>query len=99
MLGVKRSCCTSSLPLRVDTRELTVSEEFIQRLNKHMILLFTGKARLARNLLQNVVRRWFARLPETVKTIQELKRNAEDAASAFEAEDIEQIGACLRKYW
>lgn len=99
LIGAKRSCSTSTLPLRVDTKELDVSSEFLQKLNKHMMLLFTGKARLARNLLQNVVRRWFARLPETVQTIQELKVNADAAAKAFESEDIEQIGACLRKYW
>jgi len=35
---------------------LEVKEEFLTKLNKHLFLLYTGKIRLARDLLQSVIR-------------------------------------------
>lgn len=61
--------------------------------------MFTGRARLARNLLQNVLRRWYARLPEIVQTTQGLVDNAEEAKRAFAEGSLARVGACLRAYW
>ena len=89
----------AALPLRVTVDSLKVSASAIAKFETHTILVFTGRARLARNLLQNVLRRWYARLPNVVATVNSLRKNAESAASAFEAGNLEQVGACLRKYW
>ena len=41
------------------------------------------RPRLARNLLQNVIRRWYARLPEICTTAGGLTTNAEESVGAF----------------
>ena len=62
-------------------------------------MISTGRARLARNLLQNVVRRWYSRLPEIVKTVHDLVATSSEAAAAIIEENVAQVGACLCKYW
>ena len=52
---------------QVETEEIRLPPETIQMLNDRLVLVYTGRARLARNLLQGVLRRWFGRLPEVLE--------------------------------
>ena len=42
--------------VQVTTRPAQVSSHMIQQLDSRLILMFSGKPRLAKNLLQNVIR-------------------------------------------
>ncbi|XP_029464770.1 L-fucose kinase isoform X2 [Rhinatrema bivittatum] len=65
--GIKIGRSLAHLPLKVEVEEVSVPEGFIQTLNEHLLLVYTGKTRLARNLLQDVLRNWYARLPAIVQ--------------------------------
>lgn len=52
MPGIKVGRSQAQLPLKVEVEEITVPEGFMQTLNDHLLLVYTGKTRLARNLLQ-----------------------------------------------
>lgn len=41
-----------ALPLRVTVERVELPEGFMEMINKHLLLVYTGKTRLARNLLQ-----------------------------------------------
>eukprot|EP00965_Chrysotila_dentata_P117428 3881440-Pleurochrysis_carterae.AAC.3 len=47
------------MPLQV----LPISAETLSLLNRHILLVYTGTPRLARGLLQDVVRRWHSAQP------------------------------------
>uniref|UniRef100_A0A0N4X117 GHMP_kinases_N domain-containing protein n=1 Tax=Haemonchus placei TaxID=6290 RepID=A0A0N4X117_HAEPC len=44
----------------VDVEKIDIKEEFEKEINSRMVLVYTGKTRLAKNLLQEVVRGWFS---------------------------------------
>lgn len=50
--GVCRGYSDKGLPLEVKVEQIKLSEENIDLLNKHLVLIYTGKVRLARNILQ-----------------------------------------------
>lgn len=52
MPGIKVGRSRAQLPLKVEVEEITVPESFVQKINDHLLLVYTGKTRLARNLLQ-----------------------------------------------
>lgn len=52
MPGIKVGRSRAQLPLKVEVEEIIVPEGFVQQLNDHLLLVYTGKTRLARNLLQ-----------------------------------------------
>lgn len=52
MPGIKVGRSRAQLPLKVEVEEVAVPEGFVQTLNDHLLLVYTGKTRLARNLLQ-----------------------------------------------
>jgi len=50
--GINRGFCKAGLPLCVFNEKPPVSEELIDMYNRHFLLIYTGKVRLAKNLLQ-----------------------------------------------
>ncbi|XP_032557408.1 L-fucose kinase [Chiroxiphia lanceolata] len=97
--GIKIGRSKAQLPLRVEVEQILVPDGFTQTLSDHLLLVYTGKTRLARNLLQDVVRNWYARLPSIVQNTDALVSNAEECAQALRQGDLPLIGKCLDRYW
>jgi fucokinase len=99
--GVKSVRCKpfSDPPLRLSVEQMDLDPAFRSQLNSRVILAFTGKTRLAKNILRNVLNRWSKRTPEIVETVRELVRGAETANEAIKAGDLESLAACFDEYW
>ncbi|NXH20299.1 FUK kinase, partial [Bucco capensis] len=97
--GIKIGRSKAQLPLRVEVEKIPVPEGFTQTLNDHLLLVYTGKTRLARNLLQDVVRNWYARLSSAVQNADALVSNAEECAQALRQGNLPLLGKCLDYYW
>ncbi|XP_048886958.1 L-fucose kinase isoform X1 [Brienomyrus brachyistius] len=97
--GVKLARSSACLPLKVQVEKLNLSEDFLQSLQQHLLLVYTGKTRLARNLLQDVVRSWYSRLPSIVENIRQLVSNAEECAQACIDGSLPRLGNCVNRYW
>ena len=52
MGGVNVGRSRASLPLQVEVEPLSPPKDFLVSLEQHLLLVYTGKTRLARNLLQ-----------------------------------------------
>lgn len=99
MPGVKIGRSAPELPLHVTVERLQLPDGFLQTLNQHLLLVYTGKTRLARNLLQDVLRNWYARLPDILQNVDALVSNAELCAESFRRGDMQLLGRCLSTYW
>ncbi|XP_077567412.1 L-fucose kinase isoform X2 [Stigmatopora nigra] len=97
--GIKVGRSEARLPLRVHVERPAVPDGFLRTLERHLLLVYTGKTRLARNLLQAVVRRWYSRLPATVRDVAELVDNGEDCARACREGCLSAVGVCLDRSW
>lgn len=97
--GVKVARSAAQLPLRVEVEQLSLSQDFTSVLQQHLLLVYTGKTRLARNLLQDVVRSWYARLPSIVQNTEQLVINAEECAEACRQGSLSRLGLCMDRYW
>jgi fucokinase len=76
----------AQLPLEVNWRQLNVKDNnntsFWNDFDERLILVYTGQTRLARNLLQSVLRNWYS---GTISHLfDELEENALRAADAVE---------------
>ncbi|XP_046290676.1 L-fucose kinase isoform X1 [Marmota monax] len=99
MPGIKMGHSRAQLPLKVEVEEITVPEGFVQKLNDHLLLVYTGKTRLARNLLQDVLRSWYARLPAVVQNAHSLVQQTKECAEAFRQGSLPLLGQYLTSYW
>ncbi|XP_052231243.1 L-fucose kinase-like isoform X2 [Dreissena polymorpha] len=97
--GVQLGVSGAGLPLYVEAQDLQVDPEVLQALNERLVLIYTGKTRLARNLLQDVVRNWYARNPQIVETEDSLVQLANQCAEFIKKGDLESVGQCMDEYW
>ncbi|XP_058500712.1 L-fucose kinase [Solea solea] len=97
--GVKVGRSRTSLPLRVEVERLCPPQDFLESLEQHLLLVYTGKTRLARNLLQDVVRSWYSRLPSMVQNARELVANSEECATSCSEGSLCRLGQCLDRSW
>uniref|UniRef100_UPI0037E7F8E6 L-fucose kinase n=1 Tax=Semicossyphus pulcher TaxID=241346 RepID=UPI0037E7F8E6 len=97
--GVKVGRSRASLPLQVEVERLHPPQDFLVSLEQHLLLVYTGKTRLARNLLQDVVRSWYSRLPSMVQNAQQLVANSEECARACSDGSLSRLGLCLARSW
>ncbi|XP_070686170.1 L-fucose kinase [Pempheris klunzingeri] len=97
--GVKVGRSRACLPLQVEVESLRLSEDFMASLEQHLLLVYTGKTRLARNLLQDVVRNWYSRLPSMVQNAEQLVANSEECARSCLDGSLSRLGLCLDRSW
>ncbi|XP_035223002.1 L-fucose kinase-like [Stegodyphus dumicola] len=97
--GITRGYSEAVLPLCVKYEPISLPEELIAKLNSHLLLLYTGKVRLAKNLLQNVIRSWYAREEIVVNCFKDLISYSLQMKQALKNGDFYQIGFLMNKYW
>ncbi|XP_073233472.1 L-fucose kinase-like [Porites lutea] len=96
--GFKMTRSQASLPLKVEVEPLNLSQATVDAVTKRLLCLFSGKPRLAKNLLQDVVRNWYARFPHITENADNLITNAEEAVEALKTGNVEKLGACMNCY-
>jgi len=97
--GINLGSSPASSEVKVEVEPLAENKEFLTRLESRLLLLYTGKPRLAKNLLQNVVRNWYSRDEEIVKCFKDNYDLAGECWKAANEGDIEGVGGCLSRYW
>jgi galactokinase/mevalonate kinase-like predicted kinase len=98
--GVKTvSTKPHELPIRLSIEQTKLDADVQEQLDNRLFLAFTGKTRLAANILQNVLRRFARRTPEIVKCAQQLVDGAHKARDALQKGDVDALGQCLHEYW
>ncbi len=68
-------------------------------LRERTLLYFTGQKRMARNILHNVVLRYLARDPVTLRIIDELKAAALEMKEDLDTQDVDAFARGIEKYW
>jgi len=67
--------------------------------NQTILLYYTGVTRLAKNILQEIVRGIFLNSPDHLETIAEIGVNAARAARAIQRCDYDELGAVIGNSW
>lgn len=96
--GAKISQSSRGLPVHITTHQIQLPPDAMETLNQHLQLVYTGKTRLARNLLQDVLRNWHSREERVVRNMQDLVDTARRAATALQNGDVAELGVCLDLY-
>lgn len=98
--GLVHGSSQPQLPLCVDVEALPLSDHLHRQLSHHFLLLYTGKVRLAKNLLQTVIRNWYTRDTKVVSCFKELLHLCRtNVRESFLRGDLEEIGKWLDHYW
>ncbi len=97
--GIKLVSTTPGLPQQIQVEMIQLSPEIKVELASRLVLVYTGRQRLAKNLLRSVMGRWMARDPEMVWIQQEIARLAVMMREALAANDVSRFGELLSEHW
>lgn len=67
--------------------------------NRRILLYYTGLTRMARNILQEIVRGMFLNAADRLAILREIGANAADVADAIQRQDWEGLCAGVRRTW
>jgi len=87
------------LPLQTKVQRFDLPQELVYELNQRLCLIFSGKPRLAKNILSNVLRRWARRSEEIRTTVDGLVKGATEAIESIQAQDLDRLGSVMSQYW
>jgi fucokinase len=97
--GIKLINTAPGLPQQIQVETIKLSPETRVELASRLVLVYTGRQRLAKNLLRSVMGRWMARDPEMVWIQQEIARLAVAMRDALLANDVSHFGELLSEHW
>lgn len=97
--GIKLVSTPPGLPQQIHIEPVKLSPETKVEIAGRLLLVYTGRQRLAKNLLRSVMGRWMARDPEMVWIQQEIARLAVAMRDALEADDVSHFGELLSEHW
>lgn len=97
--GIKLITTAPGLPQQIQVETVKLSPETRVELASRLVLVYTGRQRLAKNLLRSVMGRWMARDPEMVWIQQEIARLALAMRAALLANGVSHFGELLSEHW
>ena len=90
--GVKTVRSTPRIPLEIQIEPIEVSNSNVSAFEDRLLFAYTGKTRLAKNILQQVLRRWSRRTREIVETFEKLVDCSSAVRDAFRNESWDKVG-------
>jgi len=90
--GIKTITCAPKTPLEIQIEPIPLSSDDLSVLEDRLMFAYTGKTRLAKNILQQVLRRWARRTPEIVETVQNLVDCSTRVRTALEDKSWDELG-------
>ena len=97
--GLNLGQSRANYQVSVETTHQACSDQFLCDLENRLLLLYTGKPRLAKNLLQNVIRNWYSKDSEIVECFRCNYQLAEECWGFVQEENVDAVGRCLSRYW
>ena len=97
--GLKLGSSDVDTVLQTKVHSIDIPVPVHEQLDSRLALVFTGKPRLAKDILQNVLRRWARRSNGIVNTVEQLVRGAHDSVECLMRGDIDRLGTCISSYW
>lgn len=83
----------------VEVEPLHASRDFIFELEKHLVVVYTGKSRLSGNIIDRVMNAYRDGNPAVTEALHNVRAAADDMRAAIQAEDLSRVGQVMNFNW
>ena len=97
--GIKLTTTEPGTPQRFLVQQIELNSQFQKDLHEQLVLAYTGKQRVAKNILELVVAGWLSRRSDLVQALTDLRLDAYAMSKALEVGDLAQFGQLLTQYF
>lgn len=85
--------------LHVQVYPIKIGQKDLEHLMSRIVLIYTGTVRLAKNILQNVIRNWYSKNKTVIDCFQELLESSDKCCRLLASGNIDGVGSLTSKYW
>jgi len=97
--GIKTISSLPVKPIRLRIEPVPLLPDVVDRLEKELVIAFTGKERLAKNVLQIVVGKYLSRDRNAVSAVAALAELADEGRRAIALGDLPGLGRVMDEVW
>ena len=97
--GIKLLATEPGLEQRIRVQPVALPDYVARELSARLVLFYTGKRRLAKNILRTVMGRWMSRDPVVAYVLARIKEIAAEAKRCLELGDVDRLGALMAEHW
>ncbi|NOY79718.1 MAG: hypothetical protein GXP31_01805 [Kiritimatiellaeota bacterium] len=97
--GLKLVSSVPVRPLRLKIERVPLPDAVREEFEQRFVVAFSGQERLAKDVLQKIVRRYLRRDRRLVRTVEALVHLAYGARTALAVGDLDALGRVLREVW
>lgn len=97
--GIKMVTTRASLKQQIACTPCVISEETLKELNDRYCIIYTGQRRLARNLLREVILKYIANDPVSVKAHYNIQRLAVLMRFELEKGNVDGFAKLMNEHW
>jgi D-glycero-alpha-D-manno-heptose-7-phosphate kinase len=84
---------------QVDVEPLSIGDDFLREMEKHLVLIYTGNSRLSGNIIDRVMGAYSAGEQQVTQALGNLRDAAGEMKAAIEAEDLRRVGEVMSWNW
>ncbi|MBM3476083.1 MAG: hypothetical protein FJX75_22670 [Armatimonadetes bacterium] len=97
--GVKLTTSPPGVPQQLQIEPLNLAPQVWEELAHRLVLVYTGRTRVAKNILQTVMGRYLSREPKTIAALREIHTLAHEVSHALRAGDLGTVGHLMSAQW
>ena len=83
----------------VEVEPISVCEDFVREMEKHLLLIYTGNSRLSGNIIDRVMGAYSAGEAKVTEALGNLRTAASEMKAAIEAQDLRRMGEVMNFNW
>ena len=97
--GIKLATTRPGLEQMPSVRRLRLDPATSEALRARLVLVYTGRRRLAKDILQSIMGRYLSRDREVTAILAEIQHIAREMMRSLSAEDLEAFGLHMGRHW
>lgn len=97
--GIKLLRTSPGIVQNVTPEPISLPEAVLDRLHNRLVLFYTGKRRLAKNILRTIMGRWLSRDPLVVYVLSRIQDIALEMKECLLNGDLDRFGKLMAEHW
>jgi fucokinase len=97
--GIKYTHTTADAPLEPKIERIELPQKTFDDFNDRLVLYYTGRNRLAKNILRQIMGAYLSRREPVFGTLIKIRQTADRLREAFHADDLDAVGALMSQSW
>ena len=97
--GIKYVYTTAKAPFNPRIEHIKLAPALLQEINERLVVYYTGRNRLAKNILRQIMGDYLSRRQPVFETLHKIRATADELRDAFHSRELDAVGRLMTQSW